>query len=151
MACSGESNGPPLAVTTVIRRADTVQFDLPLTLYRCDGSADVLVQGIRSGDGVLLWLRPQDSLGGSLPIVGSRDTITRPASIVAIRYYRDAQVHSFALDSGSVTVVDRGESRRIVVSGSGMQQNLGARSRVNIEMATLPAPAESTLSCAPVP
>jgi hypothetical protein len=134
----------------VTGRSDTVRFELPLVLYRCDSTADLLLEGIRGGYGVLVWLRLRDSLAGELPIVGLRDTITRPGAVVAIRYNHQAQVHSFSLDSGSVTVNDSGGARRVAITGSGLEVVFGARSGVAASIASLPAPAESTLSCAPV-
>jgi hypothetical protein len=147
-ACDGETSAS-LVSATVIRGKDTVRLEVPLTVYRCESSADLLLQAFQSGDGVLVWLRVRDSMPGELPIVGVRDTITRPASVVAIRYYRESQVHSFALDSGTVTIADSGQSRRVGVTGSGLEVRLGARSHVTVEMPSLPSPAESTMSCAP--
>ena len=150
IGCNGEQPTAPLAAT-IIHRTDTVTFELPVALYRCDNTSDLLLQGLHSGDGVLLLLRARDSLTGVLPIVGYRDTITRPAAVVAIRYYRANVVHSFSLDSGAVTVADSGGSRAVLVDGSGMEVAHGVRSSAAVRIASLPAPAESTMSCASVP
>lgn len=150
IGCNSEQATAPLAAT-IIRRTDTVTFELPVALHRCDDRSDVLLQGLRSGDGVLLLLRAGDSLTGVLPIVGYRDTITRPAAVVAIRYYRENVVHAFSLDSGAVTITDSGGSRSVAVAGSGMEVALGVRSSAAVRIASLPAPAESTMSCTPVP
>ena len=150
IGCNGEQPTAPLAAT-IIRRTDTITFELPVALYRCDNTSDLLLQGLHAGDGVLLLLRARDSLTGVLPIVGYRDTVTRPAAVVAIRYYRENTVHSFSLDSGAVTVADSGGSRGVLVAGSGMEVVHGVRSSAAVRIAALPAPAESTMSCAPVP
>ena len=151
VACNGETAASSLVAASIIRRADTVQFEVPLTVYRCDSTADFLLQGIQSGNGVMLWMRPGDSPVGEFPIVGVRDTITRPGAVVAIRYYHEAVVHSFTLDSGSVSVADSGTARQLSVTGSGMEISLGIRSRLAARIAALPTPAESTMSCVPVP
>ena len=151
VACNGETAASSLVAATIIRRADTVRFEVPLTVYRCDSASDFLLQAVQSGNGILMWLRPSDSLAGELPILGVRDTITRPGAVVAIRYYQESVVHSFALDSGSVSVVDSGSARRVAVTGSGMEVALGARQGVVVTIAALPEPAESTMSCVPVP
>jgi hypothetical protein len=122
-ACNGETAAPSLVAATVTRRSDTVQFEVPLVTYRCDSTADLLLEGIRAGYGVMVWLRLGDSLAGELPIVG-------------------------VLDSGSVSVNDSGSARSIAVTGSGMEVAFGARSGVAASIASLPAP-DSTLSCAP--
>jgi len=150
-ACNGETAASSLVAASIIRRADTVQFVVPLIVYRCDSAADFLLQGIQSGNGIMMWLRPGDSLAGELPIVGVRDTITRPGAVVAIRYYHESVVHSFALDSGSVSLADSGAARQLAVVGSGMEISLGTRSRLAASIAALPEPAESTASCVPVP
>lgn len=150
LACNGAQTTAPLAATIIVR-TDTVSIELPVALYRCDSTSDVLLQGLQSGDGVLMLLRPGDSLAGVLPIVGYRDTITRPAAVVAIRYYRGSAVHAFSLDSGAVTVADSGGSRGVMVAGSGMEVGFGVRSSAAVRIASLPAPAESTTSCATVP
>ena len=151
VACNGETVASSPVAATIIRRADTVQFVVPLSVYRCDSTPDFLLQGIQSGNGVMLWLRPGDAPVGEFPIVGVRDTITRPGAVVAIRYYHEAVVHSFALDSGSVSVADSGAARQLAVTGSGMEVGLGIRSRLEATIAALPVPAESTMSCIPVP
>ncbi len=151
VSCNGETAPSSLVAASIISRTDTVRFEVPLAVYRCDSASGFLLQAIQSGNGIMMWLRPGDSLVGELPIVGVRDTITRPGAVVAIRYYHESIVHSFTLDSGTVSVSDSGAARRLDVNGSGLETSLGTRSGVAASIAELPEPAESTMSCVPVP
>jgi hypothetical protein len=96
---------------------------------------------------VLVWLQFRDSLVREIPIIGVRDTITRPSAVVAVRYSYQSVTHTVALDSGTVTVNDSGMTRRVVVAGTGLDVGFGVRARVKATFADLPVTPESTTSC----
>ena len=161
-ACRGETVAPALLDATIARRTDTLRFQTRVVVYQCDSTADLLVEGAGAGNGVLVWLRPRDSLGGAggargargesqLPIVGLRDTITRPAAVVAVRYNSQQVLHPLSLDSGSVSVLDSGGGRRVAVTGSGVELQFGMRSSVAASFTGLRLVPDSTTTCAPAP
>lgn len=149
--CRGETAAPPQLEAMILRQADTVRFQTPVVLYRCDSSADFVIAGTSAGNGVLVWLRPRDSLTGDLPIVGVRDTVTRPAAVVAVRYDHESVLHALSLDSGSVLLRDSAGSRGVTLTGSGLDVAFGVRSGLAASFATLPPAADSTTSCSRIP
>lgn len=151
LACRGETAAPPLLDAAVTRRDDTIRFQAPVVVYRCDSTADLLLEGARAGNGVLVWLRVRDSLGRELPIVGVRDTITRPAAVVAVRYSSLQVLHTLSLDSGTVTVEDSGGARHVAVAGSGTELQFGMRSGLAARFAQLRHDPDSSASCSAAP
>jgi hypothetical protein len=120
-------------------------------LYRCENAADLLLQGVRSGNGVLVWLRVRDSLVREFPIIGVRDSVTRPGAVVAVRYSHEAVGHTLSLDSGTVMFTDSGAARRLAVTGSGLDAEFGVRSGVTATIGNVPQVPDSTTSCARPP
>jgi hypothetical protein len=150
-ACPGETAAPSLLEAAITRRDDTVRFQAPVVVYRCDSTADLLLEGARAGNGVLVWLRVRDSLARELPIVGVRDTITRPAAVVAVRYSSQQVLHTLSLDSGRVTVHDSGGARHVAVAGSGTELQFGVRSGIAASFTQVRREPDSTASCVPAP
>lgn len=145
LAACRAAPAPLQVAATIIRPADTLQFAAPARLFGCDSSPDVLIEAVRSNHGVLVWLRA-DSLGGELPIIGVRDSITRPGAVVTARFSHQAVPHTLALDSGTVTVTDSG-GRRVSVHGSGLDAGFAIRARLVARFDPFPAGPDSTRSC----
>ena len=120
-------------------------------LLRCDSTANVLAEAAGGPNGMLIWLQFRDSLVRALPIIGVRDTVTRPSAVVAVRYSHQQVAHTIALDSGTVTVHDSGPTRRLVVAGTGLDLGFGARAGVTATFADLPVRPESTTNCLRAP
>jgi hypothetical protein len=150
-ACGGEPAAAAQVEAVVARSADTIRFQAPAVLYRCAHTADLVLEGVRFGNGVLVWLRLGDSLVREFPIIGVRDTITRPGAVVAVRYSHEAVGHTLSLDSGMVVFTDTGAARRLAVTGSGLDVELGARSGVAATFGDVPEAPDSTTSCARMP
>jgi hypothetical protein len=150
-ACNGETAAPALLDAAITRRDDTIRFQTPVVVYRCDSTADLLLEGARAGNGVLVWLRVSDSLGRELPIVGVRDTSTRPAAVVAVRYTSLQVLHTLSLDSGSVSVHDSAGARHVAIAGSGTELQFGMRSGLAASFAPIRGEPDSTASCEPAP
>lgn len=147
LSCTSEQVVQPLFDAAILRQVDTVRFQAPFVLFRCDSSADLVLQGMRYGSGVLVWLRPRDSLAAQLPIVGLRDTITRPAAVVAVRYSHQSVLHTVSLDSGSVTVRDSAGARVVAVTGSGLDVAFGVRAGLVATFPPRALTADSTTNC----
>jgi len=150
-ACAGEPAAPSRVDAAITRPTDTIRFQAPAALYRCDGAPDLLLEAVRYGNGVLVWLRSRDSLAREFPIIGVQDTITRPGAVVAVRYHHEAVPHSLALDSGTVSWTDSGAVRRIAVTGSGLDVGFGVRAGLTATFGGVPPAPESTVSCARKP
>jgi hypothetical protein len=134
----------------VVRQADTIRFDAPAQAYRCEGESDLVIEAVRSNNGVLVWLRLGDSVVRDVPIVGSRDSITRPAAVVTARFSHQAVPHTLALDSGAVTITDSA-GWRVSVAGSGLDMGFAVRAGLVATFTPLPATPDSSRSCARVP
>lgn len=148
-ACTGEPVAPPQVDAAIVRSTDTIRFKAPAVLYRCAGGVDLLLEAVARGNGVLVWLRLRDSLAPTVPIIGMRDTVTRPGAVVAVRYSHESVTHTVSLDSGTVTVSDSGDggARRLAVAGSGLDVGFGVRAGVAATFGALPATADSTALC----
>lgn len=144
-ACPGAPPSAPQVAVTIVRPADTLSFTAPARAFRCAGAPDLLLEAARSNSGLLVWLRA-DSAGGTLPVVGVRDTITRPAAVVTARFSHQAVPHTVSLDSGTVTVADSA-GRRVTVAGSGLDLGFAVRVRLHATFDALAAEPESTRSC----
>ena len=147
VACTGEQAVPPMLSAAIFRQTDTVRFEAPFVVYQCDSAPDLVLQGMRYGNGVLVWLRPRDSLAAGLPIVGLRDTVTRPAAVVSVRYNHQSVLHSLSLDSGSVTLRDSAGGRVITLAGSGLDVAFGVRAALMVTFPPRSLTADSTTSC----
>ena len=144
-AAVGDGNGGVIARVQYTPR-DSVRFVTSASLRRCGGGRGFILEGEVRGNGVLVWLRPGDSLvQGRYPILLRGDTVTPRGAVVAVRFMTAELAHGVVLDSGSVTVTvsgDSGAGRRPVaadVVGGGLE-TVGAR-RVRVEAAfATPAP-----------
>jgi hypothetical protein len=147
-ACRREPAPLPQVRAAILRPSDTLQFEAPARAYRCDGSSDLMIEAVQSNHGVLVWLRLVDTVPSVLPIIGARDTITRPAAVVTARFAHQAVPHTLGLDSGAVTVSDSA-GRRVTVAGSGLDAAFAVRAGLRATFDPLPAAPESTRACRP--
>lgn len=131
---------------TIVRlQLDTVLFEGPAAAHHCQSDRGVLLDALKDGNGVLIWLRPGDS-AGLYPVLGVRDTITPRGAIVAVRYMTGDVSHGLSLDSGTVTVA--GDHRGLEVRGSGLETPGALRPFVALDFTPLPRPTDSA-SCEP--
>jgi len=152
IGCTSEPAAPlPHVQAAILRASDTVRFRAPAAAHHCRGAGGVLLEALGRGSGVLVWLRgAKDTIAGSFPVVGVRDTVTRRAAVVAVRYVAQAVPHTLALDSGTVVVADSGGVRRLQITGSGVDLGGGSRPAVRVTFEALPHPTDSA-SCTPAP
>lgn len=154
MAACGTATGDRGGDGGVIARVqytprDSVRFVTSAWLRRCGGGRGFVLEGEVRGNGVLVWLRPGDSVPkGRYRIIQRGDTSTPRGAVVAVRFMTAELAHGVVLDSGSVTVTVTGDSsaggRRVStdVDGGGLE-TVGAR-RVRVEAAfATPAPPPS--------
>lgn len=134
-----------MRVTVARLQLDTVRFEGPAAAHHCQAGRGVLFDGLKDGNGILIWLRPGDS-AGVYPVLGVRDTITVRGAIVAVRYMTGDVSHGLSLDSGSVTVA--GARGGLEVRGSGLETPGALRPFVAVDFTPLPRPTDS-LSCEP--
>ncbi len=81
----------------------------------------MLVQGTKDGNGVLLWLRYEDSVqGGEFPMLGRGDTGAPHGAIVAVRFMIGDAAHGVTLDSGTVSVTPADGLLTARARGSGL-------------------------------
>jgi hypothetical protein len=130
---------------------DTARFETEASAARCGGSGPggVLVQGTEGGNGVLVVLRPGDSLVGELPLLARADSTTRRGAIVAARFMIGEGGHGVALDSGTVSVAragQAGDALTVHVAGSGTDMAGGGRVRVEASFAAVPV-SPDTVPC----
>lgn len=149
-ACEESPAGPRSAVqVTVMRQADTIRFSAPVSVARCAGAPGVLVEAIEGSSGVLVWLRTTDSTrAGAYGVVGMRDTISRPAAVVSVRFLSESVPYTVSLDSGTVEAEDSAGAVRLRVQGSGLDVRGGTRPGVDAIFDALPTPSDS-VTCAP--
>ena len=151
-ACAESPAAPRSEVqVTVMRQTDTIRFSAPVTVARCAGRPGVLVEAIESSSGVLVWLRTADStMAGTYRVVGMRDTISRPAAVVSVRFLSESVPYTVSLDSGTVATEDSAGALRLRVQGSGLDVRGGTRPGVDAIFDALQAPNDS-VTCVPGP
>lgn len=147
VACRNDPASGPQVSLAITRTADTIRFQAPAGTYRCENGTDVVIDAVVRGNGALVWLRPRDSMVSEFPVIGVRDTITRPAAVVAVRYASQAIARTLSLDSGTVTVTDSGGVRQVAVAGSGLEVGFAVRAGLVATFTGLPTQTDSTSSC----
>ena len=112
-----------LRATVVAPGRDTVRFTAPATARPCAADAGIVLEGLESGSGVLLWLRPagDSALAGryGFPVPG--DTIPRRHAGVGVRYVFGAAAYGVTLDSGEVAVRQTNGAMTVEARGAGLQ------------------------------
>jgi len=140
-AATGDTDGH-LSARVGYSPRDSVRFETPAWLRRCGGARGFVLEGEVRGNGVLVWLRPGESLpSGRYPVLTRGDTLTPRGAVVAARFMTRDIAHGVVLDSGWVTVkANRGtgvEGERLQVSaevgGAGLEIAGGRRVRVEAE------------------
>lgn len=128
-------------------RHDTARIALRVEAHRCGHGADVLIQGISGGDGVLIWTRSGGAEhGGSYPLLTRGDSLTPRGAMVSVRWMIGDIARGIALDSGVVTLVPAGQRISVRARGSGLDYAAGQRVAVDASVdAALLAP--DTANC----
>jgi len=155
-AATGAGEGGVIARVQYTPR-DSVRFVTSASLQRCGGGRGFVLEGEVQGNGVLVWLRPDESMPrGRYRIIQRGDTLTPRGAVVAVRFMTAELAHGVVLDSGSVTVTvnrdSRAGRRRVLtdVDGSGLETVGARRVRVVAAFATS-GPPTSPLSPPPPP
>ena len=134
---------------------DTVRIDAPLRAFRCTGPSaqsggrrgSVLLQGVRGGDGVLVWLRTADSVTvGAWPLLQRGDTLTPRGATVVARFMVGDAARGATLDSGTVWVTRADSLVSLVARGSATETLTATRMSVEATFEAVPVGAD-TVSC----
>ncbi len=131
---------------------DTLRFEALAEASRCAGDGGgALIQGMREGNGVLVWLRFADSLGaGDWPLLQRGDTVSPRGAVVAVRFQAAGGAHGVALDSGTVTVTPQPDGLTVAARGSGLEAGGAGRVSVDAEFRGVLLRAD-TVPCRPQP
>jgi hypothetical protein len=137
-AACGNSPQPAARLRAQVIRPprDTVRFDTPASAGRCDRAGSgagrgVLIRGTQGGNGVLIWLRPGDSLApGDFPLLERADSVAARGAVVAVRFMLGEVAHGLWVDSGAVSVSRRAD--RLTVTARGTGPELGTSGRVTL-------------------
>jgi hypothetical protein len=131
---------------------DTLRFEAAAEASRCTGGGGgAVVQGMREGNGVLVWLRFADSLGaGDWPLLQRGDTVSPRGAVVAARFQAGGSAHGVALDSGVVTVTPHPDGLAVAARGSGLEVGGAGRVSLDAEFRGLALRAD-TVACRPQP
>jgi len=108
-AACGSRDAPAGRLRARIARLphDTVSFEAAASSRHCGRSRfpSLLLTGTERGNGVLVLLRPGDSLAtGQLPLLARADSTSERGAIVVARYMVGESAHGVMLDSGAVSV-----------------------------------------------
>ena len=130
---------------------DTIRFEAPARAKRCSGAAGtwgLLLQGSRTGNGVVVWLRGRGAdalVPGRWPLLQRGDTVSPRGATVGVRYMTSDVAHGLVLDSGAVEVRDTGRVVALVARGTGLEPAAAGRvaleasfEAVSIEADTVP-------------
>lgn len=141
-----------LQATVAFPPRDTIRFSLPAVSHRCrDGHSLLLEAADPQGYGVLARLHFGDSLiAGSYPIAAPGDSVTIPASQVAVRYLLRDVSHGFAVDSGSVSLQRDGRTVTAHIRGSGLENAIRTPTWIDFRDVPL-SPPPDTVPCTYAP
>jgi hypothetical protein len=122
---------------------DTVRFEAPAGASRCGGRGlGFVLRGIAEENGVMIWLRPGDSLArGELPLLPRAGSATTRGATVAVRFAVGDIVHAVTLDSGAVSVTQADGQLAVTARGSGVDgtgQEAPARVMVDASFDVVP-------------
>lgn len=149
-AACGSSAPPPARLRALITRLpkDTVSFEAPAVAGRCGRPGlGLLLQGSAGGNGVLIWLRPGDSLAsGEFSLLPRADSTTPRGATVAVRFMVGEAAHGLTLDSGAVAVTLTEASLSANARGSGLDHLAGGRADVDASFESVPLETD-TVAC----
>lgn len=161
VALLGAACGPKLEPASRVRalvarpHQDTIRFEAPAGARRCSGAPGgwgLLLQGVRAGNGVVVWLRGRgaDSLAaGVWPLLQRGDTVSTRGATVGVRYMTNDVAHGLVLDSGAVEVRGTGRVVALVARGAGLEPAAGGRVALEASFEAVPLDAD-TVSCRPM-
>jgi hypothetical protein len=135
-AACGNSEEPAARLEASVTRpeAEATRFVAPATAARCGQSkpGGLLLQGSERANGVLVWIRSEDSIpAGEFPLLARGDSSSTQGATVAVRFMIGDLAHGFTLDSGEVSVSSAGGVFSAAARGSGAE--VGGRERVALE------------------
>ena len=106
---------------------DTVRFEAPATANRCGrATLGLLLHGSDAGNGVMIWLRPGDSLvRGELSLLPRADSVATRGATVTVRFLLGEVTHGATLDSGAVVVTRAEGPVTLRARGSGVDVGAG--------------------------
>ncbi len=149
-AACGSSAPPPARLRARVTRPpkDTVSFEAPAAASRCGRTGlGLLLHGSAGGSGVLIWLRPGDSLApGEFPLLPRADSSARRGATVAVRFMIGDATHGFTLDSGEVAVTRAEASLTASARGSGPDAIVGVRAGLEASFESVPLETD-TVAC----
>ncbi len=126
---------------------DTVRFDVPVVARRCGDGRGVLMQGVREGQGVLVWLRggyPPDT--GAYPLLPRGDSVALRGVIAAVRFQLGDVPHGLMLDDGSADVTRATPLLALHVRGVGLETSVAEQRTVEFALERVPL-APDTVPC----
>jgi hypothetical protein len=136
-----------LNARVLLQPHDTLQFSAEATEHSCDKGRGVLFEGVARGNGVLLWLRSDDSLvQGEYRVLARGDSITPRGTIGSVRFIAQNSDRGVTLDSGTVTVSPAPGGMNARVRGSGIDPSAGQRVVLDATFEAVP-PAGDTVTC----
>lgn len=137
-ASAGAGGAGRLQVAVIRLEPDTVRFEAEAAATRCKAGRPgraggaLLLYGVEQGNGVLVWLRFDDSLAlGEYRPLSRGDTAAPRGAVVATRYTIGGVAHGFVLDSGALILERAGSRLTGRVGGGGLE--LGGVGRTRLE------------------
>jgi hypothetical protein len=144
-SCRAEAPGS-LHSRLTLQPHDTLRFTAVAQARPCGGGRGFVLEGADGGNGVLLWLRSADSVGGEYPVLARGDTITPRGIAGGVRYMFKTADRGVTLDSGAVTVSSAGGRIDAHALGSGLDPNSGQRVLIDASFQAVPLGAD-TVNC----
>ncbi len=124
-ACGRDGGSARLWVSVAAPGRDTVRFTAAAIARPCrDDGGGVVLEGLESGSGIMVWLRPlpgDPRLAGSFGFPMAGDTAPRRRASVGVRFMSGAAAYGVTLDSGLVTVREIDHGLAVDVRGAGLQ------------------------------
>ncbi|MGH9263039.1 MAG: hypothetical protein ACRD08_24590, partial [Acidimicrobiales bacterium] len=125
---------------------DTVRFSAPAVARACTGGTGIVLEGLASGSGVLVWLRPppgDTALAGRYVFPLASDTTPRRRARVGVRYVFGAAAYGVTLDSGDVAARETGRALTVELHGAGLLLPGATRAFVEAGFERVPIGADS--------
>ncbi|MGH7568824.1 MAG: hypothetical protein ACREL9_07630 [Gemmatimonadales bacterium] len=150
-SAGGGGTGRLQVVVTRLER-DTVRFEAEAAASPCKAGPSgraggaLLLQGVAQGNGMLVWLRFDDSLApGEYGPLSRGDTAAPRGAIVATRYTIGGVAHGFVLDSGALVLERAGSRLTGRVAGGGVELGGVGRTRLDARFERVPHESDSVM------